>query len=108
MSDERVDVSFLVTEVATLDVVLELACPPSTGGIGELERPQEIQCLAGSLSHKSKTGSVHGSTYLFEVRASGEDVMNEIFDGEDIILSKRRLDDADVCERGTLLPYPRL
>jgi len=89
MSDERVDVSFLVTEVATLDVVLELVCPPSTRGIGELERPQEIQCL-------------------FEVRASGEDLMNEIFDGEDIILSKRRLDDADVGERGTLFPYPRL
>ena len=108
MSDERVDVSFLVTEVATLDVVLELVCPPSTRGIGELERPQEIQCLAGGLSHESKTGLVHGSTYLFEVRASGEDVMNEIFDGEDIILSKRRLDDADVGERGTLFPYPRL
>ena len=45
LPDELVDVGFPVAEVTTLDVVLELACPPATGGVGELERPKEVRCL---------------------------------------------------------------
>ena len=45
LSDELVDVSFPVTEIATLHVVLELPCPPSTSGVGELKWPQEVGCL---------------------------------------------------------------
>jgi len=64
--------------------VLELACPPAAGGVRELERPQEIRCL-------------------LEVRSSGEDLVHKVLDGEDIILSKRRLDDAVVGEWDALL-----
>jgi hypothetical protein len=39
LPDELVDVSFPVTEITTLDVVLELPCPPATSGVGELEWP---------------------------------------------------------------------
>jgi hypothetical protein len=39
LSDELVDVGFSVAEIATLDVVLEFACPPATSGVGELEGP---------------------------------------------------------------------
>ena len=45
LPDELVDVGFPVAEVTTLDEMLELACPPATGGVGELERPKEVRCL---------------------------------------------------------------
>ena len=45
LSDELVDVRLPVTKVTTLDEVLELACPPATVGVGELEGPQEVRCL---------------------------------------------------------------
>ena len=45
LPDELVDVAFPVAEVTTLDVVLELPCPPATSGVGELERPQEVRRL---------------------------------------------------------------
>lgn len=42
LSDKLVDVVLPVTEVTALDVVLELACPPATSGVGEFERPEEV------------------------------------------------------------------
>jgi len=42
LSDELVDVGLPVTKVTALDVVLELARPPPTSGVGELEGPQEV------------------------------------------------------------------
>lgn len=45
LSDELVDVVFSVTEVTALDEVLELAYPPATSGVGELERPKEVRRL---------------------------------------------------------------
>ena len=50
-----------------------------------------------------ETGSVSRTTYLLEVRSSGEDLVHKVLDGEDIILSKRRLDDAVVGEWDALL-----
>jgi hypothetical protein len=46
LSDESVDVGFPVTEVTAQDIVLELACPPATGWVRKLKRPQEVRCLA--------------------------------------------------------------
>ncbi len=45
LPNELVDVRFPVAEVTTLHVVLELACPPATSGVGELEGPEEVRCL---------------------------------------------------------------
>ncbi len=47
LSDELVDVGFPVAEVSTLNVVLELACPPAASGVRELERPEEVARLHG-------------------------------------------------------------
>ena len=45
LANELVDVGLAVAEVTTLDEVLELACPPATVGVGELERPEEVGSL---------------------------------------------------------------
>jgi hypothetical protein len=47
LSDKFVDIGFSVTEVATLYVVPEFPCSPSTRGVRELEWPEEV----GSLKH---------------------------------------------------------
>jgi hypothetical protein len=45
---------------------------------------------------------VGSRTYLLEVRATSEDFVYKILDGENIILSKRRLDDAVVSKGDAL------
>jgi len=45
LPDELVDVRLPVTKVTSLDEVLELARPPATSGVGELEGPEEIGSL---------------------------------------------------------------
>lgn len=45
LSDELVNVAFPVTEITTLDIVLKLACPPSTSRVRELEWPKKVRCL---------------------------------------------------------------
>ena len=45
LPDELVDVGLPVTKVTALDEVLEFTCPPTTSGVGELERPKEVGCL---------------------------------------------------------------
>jgi hypothetical protein len=49
LSNKLVDVGFPVAEVTTLNIMLELACPPATSGVGELEGPQEVGNLRGVL-----------------------------------------------------------
>lgn len=68
LADELVNVCFPVTEVTALDVMLELAYPPAAGGVGELERPQEVRDL-------------------LEVGASGENFVHEILNGENVIFA---------------------
>ena len=84
LADELVDVRLPVTEVTALDEVLELTCPPAARGVGELEGPEEVR-------------------RLLEVGAGGEDLVDEIFDREDVVLAKCLLDDLIVRERDTLL-----
>ena len=84
LADELVDVRFPVTEVTTLNEMLELPCPPATSGVGEFERPQEVR-------------------RLLEVGAGGEDLVYEILDGKDVVFSERLLDDLVVGEGDALL-----
>ena len=84
LADELVDVGLPVTEVTALDEVLELPCPPATGGVGQLEWPKEV-------------------VGLLEVRASGEDLVHEILNGEDVVLAESLLNDGVVGEGDALL-----
>jgi len=45
LPDKLVDVFFTVSMVATLHKVFEFACSPSTGGVRELEWPEEVRSL---------------------------------------------------------------
>ena len=84
LADELVDVRLPVTEVTALDEVLELACPPAAGGVGKLERPQEV-------------------VGLLEVRAGSEDLVDKVLDGKDVVLAKRLLNDLVVGQGNALL-----
>ena len=83
LADELVDVGFAVAEVTALNEVLELPCPPAASRVGEFKRPEEV-------------------VSLFEVGAGGEDLVDEIFDGEDVMLAKGLLNDLVVGKRNTL------
>jgi len=84
LPDELVDVALTVAVVAALDEVLELALPPATGRVGELERPEE-------------------ACDLLEVGADGVDLVDEILDREDVVLAECGLDRGVVGERNALL-----
>lgn len=45
LPDKLIDVLFPVTMIATLYIVLELACSPATVWVGQLEGPQEVGSL---------------------------------------------------------------
>ena len=64
--------------------MLELPLSPATVGVRELEGPEEVR-------------------RLLEVGADGEDLVDEILDGEDVVLAQGLLDDVVVGERDTLL-----
>lgn len=84
LADKLVDVVFPITKVTTLHVVLELPCPPSTGGVRELEWPEEVGGL-------------------LEVGAGGDDLVYEVLDAKNVELAERALNDAVVGERDALL-----
>ena len=50
LADELVDVGLPVTKVTTLNEVLELARPPTTVRVRQLEGPEEVRCLYLSVS----------------------------------------------------------
>jgi hypothetical protein len=76
-----------------------------------LQPPVGLESLNGqrkfdawqSFIHKRNTESIDIGTYLLEVRTSGENLMYEVLNREDIILSKRRLDDTVVGQGNALL-----
>jgi len=86
LSDKLVDVDFPVTKVTALDEVLEFTGPPAACGVGELEWPQEVRCL-------------------LEVGAGGGDLVDEVFNREDIELAEGFLDDGVVGEGDALLGH---
>ncbi len=70
--------------VTTLNVLLELASVPVAVGVREIERREEVACL-------------------FEIRASGMDLMDEVLDGDDAVSAERSLNDGVVGEGETPL-----
>jgi hypothetical protein len=70
--------------------VLEFACPPATGRVGELEGPQEV----GSLRQTGKRNPSRLNLVpcLFKVRPNSEDFVDKILDAKDVVFSKRSFD----------------
>lgn len=83
LADEVVDELLAITKISTLNEVLELADAESTGGGGQLEGPQEV-----------------GS--LLEVGTNGEDLVDEILNGDDAELAELGLNDRVVGLKGIL------
>jgi hypothetical protein len=84
LSDESVDVVLTVTEITTLDEVLEFALTEATIGIGQLEGPQEV---AG----------------LLEVGADSVDLVDQVFHADDTIFAEIVLDQLVVGKSNALL-----
>lgn len=84
LADESIDVLLTVTGVTTLDVVLELAGAEATGGVGQLEGPQEV-------------------VGLLEVGANSVDLVDQILHADNAVLAEVLLDDLVVGEGNTLL-----
>lgn len=82
--DKSINVLLTVTDIATFNVVLELAGSETTSGVGELEGPQEVGGL-------------------LEVGADRVDLMNQILHANDAVLSEVFLNDLIVGEGNTLL-----
>jgi hypothetical protein len=83
LADQLVDVLFTVTKVTALDKVVELAGFESTVRGVELERPEEVGGL-------------------LEVRADGEDLVDQVFHTDDAVLAKSFFDDLVIAERDAL------
>jgi hypothetical protein len=86
--DEAVDMVFTVTKITSFNKVLELALAETSSWVGELEWPEEV-------------------IDLLEVGANGVDLVNNVFNANNAILSKRFLNDGVVSERNTLLVATR-
>lgn len=84
LADETVDVLLTVTGVTTLDVVLELASAETTVGVGQLEGPEEV-------------------VGLLEVRANGEDLVEEVLHGDNTVLTEGSGNELVVSKGDTLL-----
>jgi len=84
LPDELVDTLLTVSQVAALDKVLELPRPKPAGRIAQLERPQEV-------------------ARLLEVRADGDDLMDQILHAHDAVFPQVILDDLVIGEGDALL-----
>jgi hypothetical protein len=77
-----------VAKITALDEVLELARPETSGRVRELEGPQEV-------------------ADLLEIRANGEDLMDDVLYADDPVLAQVLLDDGVVGESNSLLVAAR-
>jgi len=84
LADEVVDELLTVAKITTLDEVLELAGTEATGGVGQLEGPEEV---AG----------------LLEVGADGVDLVDQVLNADDAELAEIGLDDLVIGEGDALL-----
>jgi len=82
--NESVDVVLSVSEITSLDEMSEFSCAETTSWVGELEWPQEV-------------------VDLLEVWSNGEDLVDDIFNADNAVLSEFSLDDGVVSESNTLL-----
>jgi hypothetical protein len=83
--------------------VLELARPPPTSGVRELEGPQEVGRLKYDIKNETSREKRGMATHLLEVGASGRDLVDEVLNTEDVVLAERLLDDSVVREGDALL-----
>jgi hypothetical protein len=84
--------------------MLEFTLPPSTGGVGELERPQEVRCLHEvGTSTSRKSLEREGWLYLLEVGASRCNLVNEILDAKNVVFAEHALNDTIVGNGNPLL-----
>jgi len=81
--DESIDMILTVTEITTLNEMSELACSEPTSWVGKLEWPEEV-------------------VDLLEVWSDGDDLVNDIFDADNAILSERFLDDGIIGQWNAL------
>jgi hypothetical protein len=82
--DQSVDVLLSVTQVATLDVMLEFPRSETTSGVAQLEWPKEV-------------------TRLFEVRSDGGNLVDQVFHTDNAELAQSVLDQLVVGEGDALL-----
>lgn len=82
--EQGIDVLFPITQVTTLDVMLELPCSEATCRVGKLEGPQEV---AG----------------LLEVGTNGEDFVDQILHADDAILTQVVFNELVVGKSNALL-----
>jgi hypothetical protein len=99
LSDKFVDVSLPITKVTALNVVLELARPPASSGVRELEGPQEIGCLD---KYQLTFLPPPFFAYLLEVGAGSGDFVHQVLYTKDVKLAKRLLNDSVVSEGDAL------
>ena len=90
-----------VTEITTLDEVLELAGAEAASGIGQLEWPQEVGCLTIKI-RQTKIKEQINFTYLLEVGAGADDLVDQVLNTEDVILAEVLLNDLVVSEGDAL------
>ena len=80
-TEEVVDLLLSVAEVTTFHEVVGLLAPATSWGV-ELEGPQEVRGV-------------------LEVGANGEDLVDQIFDADDVVLAQLLLDDVVGGDGGT-------
>jgi len=84
LSDQSIDGLLTVTIITTLDVVNEFPLMEATGGVGQLEGPQEVACL-------------------LEVGTDSDDFVDQILDAHNAVLAQIVLDKLVVGKSDTLL-----
>ncbi len=84
LADKTVDLLLSVTQITTLDEVLELAGAEATVGVAELEGPQEVGGL-------------------LEVGADGVDLVDQVLNADNTVLAQVLLNDGVVGKGDTLL-----
>lgn len=84
MLDQVVDELLSVTSVTTLDEVEELSGSETTVRVGQVEWPQEV-------------------VDLLEVRTNGSNLVDQVLDGSDTVLTQSGLDDLVVRQSDSLV-----
>lgn len=82
--DQSIDMLLAIAKITTFDEMLELACPETSSGVRELERPQEV-------------------ANLLEVWSNSEDLVNDVLNANDAVFSQVLLNDGIVGESNSLL-----
>lgn len=82
--DKLIDILLAIAQIASFDEMLELPRAKAAGRIAQFERPQEV-------------------ARLLEIRADGEDFVDQVLHAHDAVLAQVRLDQLVVREGDALL-----